>query len=324
MTFLHTDNDTLRIGRTVLSHEAKALMAVSDSLDEKFTRAVELILQTKGRIIVAGIGKSGHIGRKIAATLASTGTLAYFVHPSEASHGDLGMIAPEDCLLILSNSGETSELVDMLVYARRHNINILCIGGRTESTLVKHSTVGLILPTISEASPEGVVPTSSSVMALALGDALAVALMQKRNFTAKDFSNFHPGGKLGAKLSPVAHFMHEGDRLPLVHANTSMSDTLLIMSQKGFGIAGVINENNTLIGVISDGDLRRHMHELLSKTAQRVMTKNPVTISPQNILEDALCIMQEKKITAVFIVKEDSKQPIGILHIHDCLRAGLK
>lgn len=316
-TFLDT-------ARRVIRTEADGLMQLADNLGGEFAQAVELMLGARGRVIVSGMGKSGHVARKIAATLASTGTPAQFVHPAEASHGDLGMLTPDDVLLMLSNSGETPELADMIAYSRRFNIPMIGVASRADSTLLKQSDVALTLPRATEACGTGVVPTTSTTMTLALGDALAVALMEYRQFQPEDFRNFHPGGKLGAQLSRVRDLMHAGDALPLVSAMASMGDTLLEISRKGFGVVGVTDAEGLLIGIITDGDLRRHMEGLLSLNAGEVMTRAPRTIAPDALAEAAVGVMNERKITCLFVV--DPAQPgkaIGLLHIHDCLRVGL-
>jgi arabinose-5-phosphate isomerase len=275
-------------------------------------------------VIISGMGKSGHIARKIAATLASTGTPAHFVHPAEASHGDLGMMAQGDVALVLSNSGETPELADLVAYTRRFNIPLIGIASRAESTLIKQSDVGLILPKAEEACGTGVVPTTTTTMTLALGDALAVALMEHRRFTPENFREFHPGGKLGAQLSRVRDLMHTGDALPLIAAQTPMSDALLEISQKGFGVVGVTDDTGALLGIVTDGDLRRHMDGLLDRKAVEVMTAAPQTIAPGALAEEAVAIMNQRKITCLFVADPGgSGTPEGLLHIHDCLRAGL-
>ena len=270
------------------------------------------------------MGKSGHIARKIAATLASTGTPAHFVHPAEASHGDLGMMAQGDVALVLSNSGETPELADMVAYTRRFGIPLIGVASRPQSTLLKQSDVALVLPAAPEACGSGIVPTTSTTMTLALGDALAVALMEHRDFTPENFRDFHPGGKLGARLSKVRDLMHGGEALPTVPLNAPMSDTLIEISQKGFGVAGVTDTDGRLAGIITDGDLRRHMDGLLSLTASDVMTADPTTIAPGALAEEAVAIMNQRKITCLFVVDPDAEHPAeGLLHIHDCLRVGL-
>ena len=314
----------LETAKRVIRTEAAALSQLADGLGDGFAAAIELMLNVKGRVIVSGMGKSGHIGTKIAATLASTGTPAQFIHPAEASHGDLGMMTQDDVVLMLSNSGETPELADMIAYPRRFNIPMIGVASRANSTLLKQADVTIVLPQADEACGTGVVPTSSTTMTLALGDALAVALMEHRQFTPEHFRNFHPGGKLGAQLSRVRDLMHKDEALPLVTGETPMSDALLIISQKGFGVVGVTDIMGNLAGIVTDGDLRRHMDGLLSLTAQEVMTKTPRTIAPDDLAEKAVAIMNELKITCLFVVDPaHSQQAQGLLHIHDCLRVGL-
>ena len=314
----------LAVARRVIQTEAEALGLLAQSLDASFARAVELMLSAKGRIIISGMGKSGHIGRKIAATLASTGTPAQFVHPAEASHGDLGMISESDVVLMLSNSGETPELADIIAYTRRFGIPLIGVASRPESTLLKASDVALVLPRAPEACGTGSVPTTSTTMTLALGDALAVALMEHRRFTPEDFREFHPGGKLGAQLSRVSDLMHTGDALPLVAEGTPMGDALLTISQKGFGVVGVTDDAGRLAGIVTDGDLRRHMDGLLSHKAAEVMTKSPRTIAPDALAQEAVALMNAKKITCLFVVDPNGNGAAeGLIHIHDCLRVGL-
>ncbi len=314
----------LNTAQRVITEEAAALTALAASLDASFARAVNLILTTKGRVIVTGMGKSGHIGRKIAATFASTGTPAYFVHPAEASHGDLGMVAEGDVVLALSNSGEAPELANMIAYARRFRIKLIGISSKPDSSLMTQSDVRLVIPQLGEACGYGVVPTTSTTMTLALGDALAIALMEIRDFTPENFRDFHPGGKLGARLSKVRDLMHTGDALPLVGLHTPMSDTLLTISQRGFGVVGVLATEGHLAGIVTDGDLRRHMAGLLEMTAGAVMTAGPRTIGPDALAEEAVAVMNEARITCLFVVDPaGSGRVVGILHIHDCLRAGV-
>jgi len=312
----------LETGRRVIDIEARALDLLTASLDDTFAAAVEIILKARGRVIVSGMGKSGHVGRKIAATFASTGTPAQFVHPAEASHGDLGMVTPADVALVLSNSGETPELADIIAHTRRFSIPLIGVASRDGSTLLRQSDVAILLPKAEEACGTGVVPTTSTTMTLALGDALAVALMEHRQFTPEDFRTYHPGGKLGARLSRVADLMHRD--MPLVAMDTPMGDALLAISQKGFGVVGVTDDAGRLAGIITDGDLRRHMEGLLSRTAAEVMTAAPRTIDPGSLAEAAVAVMNDRKITCLFAVDPAGDgRPLGILHIHDCLRAGV-
>ena len=314
----------INTARRVIEDESRALTVLAETIGDNLAQAAEMILNAPGRVIVSGMGKSGHIGKKITATLASTGTPAHFVHPAEASHGDLGMITKGDVVLILSNSGETPELADLIAHTRRFGITMIGIASRAESSLMQQADVQLLLPQLGEACGHGVVPTISTTMTLALGDALAVALMEHREFGAEHFRQFHPGGKLGARLSKVRDLMHKDDTIPLIEENAAMGDALLTISQKGFGVVGVLNSDGYLCGIVTDGDLRRHMDGLLDHTAGEVMTKSPRTIGPDALAEEAVAVMNEKKITCLFV--EDpvqSGQVVGILHIHDCLRAGV-
>lgn len=318
---MKTTNNLLDSARAVIACEVEGLNAVAAALDEKFEALVERISALKGRVIVSGMGKSGHIGRKIAATLASTGTPAHFVHPSEASHGDLGMITQDDLVLCLSNSGETPELRDIIAYTRRFAIPLVALVRREGSVLVDAADIAIVLPEMPEASPIGV-PTTSTTMMLAYGDALAVVLLEKKGFSKSDFGIYHPGGKLGTQFIRVSSLMHTGDELPLVEESTSMQQVLLTMTAKRFGCAGVINAQGRIIGIVTDGDLRRHMGEnLIPKSARNVMTKNPITITATMLAAEALGIMNSKAITCLFVV--ENGRPVGILHIHDCLRAGV-
>lgn len=310
--------------RRVIEAEADALSTLAAGLDDRFRAAIDLLKDTRGRVIVTGIGKSGHIGKKIAATLASTGTPAQFVHPAEASHGDLGMITSADVVLAISNSGEAPELANLIAYSRRYSIPLIGITSRAESALGAQCDVVLLLPQTGEACGTGVVPTSSTTMTLALGDALAVALMENRNFTPEHFRDFHPGGKLGAQLSRVSDLMHREEALPLITRDTPMTDALIEISQKGFGVVGVTDEAGALRGIITDGDLRRHMDGLLSLSAGDVMTRTPTTIGPGALAEQAVGIMNARKITCLFVVDPaGAGLPEGLIHIHDCLRVGL-
>lgn len=308
--------------KRVLSTEAEALTTVASSLDYTFVGAVDLIAACSGRVIVSGMGKSGHVGTKIAATFASTGTPSFFVHPGEASHGDLGMITDQDVLILLSNSGETRELIDLINYANRFGIPLIGMTGRRDSTLARAASVALVLPSLNEACPMGLAPTTSTTVMLALGDCLAVALLEKRGFTSDDFHVFHPGGKLGAGLTRVKDIMHTSEKLPTCAPETSMSDALLIMSEHSFGIVGIVDPSGALLGVITDGDLRRHMSaDLLTKTSESVMTKSPKTIAPEALIGDALHQMNTYKVNCLFVVS-GANQPCGIIRVHDCLRLG--
>ena len=314
-------NTFVQAAKKVLQTEADALGILKNELPNDFSHLVKLILSLNGRVIVSGVGKSGHIGNKIAATLASTGTPAFFIHATEASHGDLGMITENDLCLLISNSGETSEIFDILTHARRFNIPVATISSNSESTLVKAADFKLCLPVVDEACPIGMAPTTSTTMMLALGDALAVALMEAKKFNTENFKVFHPGGKLGAKMMTVSQVMHKSDTLPLVKTETSMKETLLTMSSKGFGIAAVVNEVGFLVGVITDGDLRRNINDLMSKNAGNIASLSPITLLGETFVVDALNLMQDRKITAVIITSAENK-PIGILHIQDLLKVG--
>lgn len=296
--------------------------ALRGALGQAFDEAVAAMSAAEGRVIVTGIGKSGHVGRKIAATLASTGTPAYFVHPSEASHGDLGMIRTGDTILALSWSGETAELADIITYARRFSIRLVAITSNGQSALGRAADVALALPKAEEACPNGLAPTTSTTMQLALGDALAIALLESRGFTAQDFRLFHPGGKLGAKLTYVRDLMHAGERLPLVPLAAAMADAVVEISAKGFGCVGVVDAQGRLAGIVTDGDLRRHMKpDLMTVPVADVMTRAPTTIAPETLAAKALEILNSRKIAALFVVDE-RKTPRGIVHFHDLLRVG--
>ncbi len=319
-----TQEKYLEQGKSVIQSEIQALSQLLDQLGEDFASAVKLLINTKGKIIVAGMGKSGHIGRKIAATLSSTGNPAHFVHPAEASHGDLGVLANGDTVLIFSNSGETPELAHLISHTKRFSIPTIGVASVRDSTLVKNSTVGIILPRTGEACKTGVVPSNSTVMLLALGDALAITLMKSKNFTVESFREFHPGGQLGARLSKVESIMHGGSDIPLVEKDTPMDETLITMTKKGFGVAGIVSSTGNLVGIITDGDLRRHMNGLLNRTSEEVMTRNPITISPDSLAEEALALMNDKGVTCLFVVNPKiNSKVVGILHVHDCLRLGV-
>ncbi len=295
--------------------------AIHDGLGKPFIAAVELIRQAKGRVIVTGMGKSGHVGRKVAATLASTGTPAFFVHPGEASHGDLGMITPDDVIMALSWSGETTELKDLIDYSRRFRIGLVAITAVQDSTLGKSADVSLVLPQAREACPHNLAPTTSSVMQLAIGDALAIGLLESRGFTAVDFGLLHPGGRLGVLLKFTRDVMTGGESIPLAPLGTKMSDAVLQMSAKGFGCVGITGRDGKLAGIITDGDLRRHMGPaLMDARVDEVMTRSPKTVRPDQLVSETLEIINATKITALFVV--EAGRPVGIVHIHDLLRAG--
>ena len=299
--------------------------ALGGALGQAFSHAIERILLCSGRLIVTGIGKSGHIGRKIQATLASTGTPSLFVHPAEAAHGDLGMVAAGDVILALSNSGETTELAAILSYASHRQLDVIAITSVETSALARAAKIALVLPPAREACPMGLAPTTSTLLQLALGDALAIALLEKRGFTANDFSVFHPGGRLGARLRPVRELMHTGDALPLGEKSLPLRSVILEMTHKAFGCMGVTDENGALCGLITDADLRRALHsDLDTTTAEEVMNLSPTTTAPSTLAQDVLLLMnaRSKPITSLFVVGEDGR-PQGIIHLHDLLRAGL-
>ncbi len=316
-------NADLACARRVLRLEAEGLEALAQSLDEGFTEALDLLDGRSGRVVVTGIGKSGHVARKIAATLASTGTPALFVHPAEASHGDLGMIGPEgDAVIALSNSGETTELADLVAYAKRFHIPLIAITGRADSALAQAADVALVLPASDEASPMGLAPTTSTTVMLALGDAIAIALLERKGFSPDRFHALHPGGRLGRTLLKVADLMHRGEEVPRGGGDTAMDDAFLVMTNKRFGCVAIVDGDGILQGVITDGDLRRHMSPgLLDLRAAEVMTRAPKTIGADALASEAVGLMNENAITNLFVVEDG--RPVGILHIHDCLRAGV-
>jgi len=313
----------LKTARRTLELEVQGIEALAASLGDAFINAVETMGSASGRVIVSGIGKSGHIGKKIAATLASTGTPASFVHAGEASHGDLGMITKDDVVLALSWSGETAELRDLISYTKRFSIPLISMTSGPESALAAAANIALLLPKVEEACPNGLqAPTTSTTMQLALGDALATALLERNGFDASNFKDFHPGGKLGAMLSHVRDIMHQGEELPLTAPETLMSDALVIMTRKGLGCIGVAGPKGDLIGLITDGDLRRHMGaDLLARPVSEIMTADPKVLTPSTLASEALSFLNESKITSVFIV--ENKKPVGLVHVHDFLRAGV-
>ncbi len=314
----------LTAAQRVLRLEADGLQALAEALDESFIATIDTLNAVTGRIVVTGMGKAGHVARKFAATLASTGSPAQFVHPGEASHGDLGMITSEDAVIALSNSGQTAELHDLVAYTRRFNIALIAISSRRGSALCEAADLSLILPRIPEACPMGLAPTTSTTMAMALGDAIAIALLERRGFSAEDFQVFHPGGALGKSLLKVRDIMHGPEELPVCAGDCAMADAILVMTAKRFGCVGVVDESGVLAGIITDGDLRRHMgDDLLDRKAGEVMTGSPRTIRPQALAAEALRIMNmpDRPITSLFVVEAD--RPLGIVHIHDCLRAGV-
>lgn len=312
------ENPILTEAKRVLLLESDALKMMSHFLDTSFAHTIDLLNNIKGRIILTGMGKSGHIAKKIAATLASTGSASYFVHPSEASHGDLGMITNEDIVIALSYSGETSELSNIIAYTKRYAVPLIAITGSKDSELSKASTHALILPKVEEACPHGLAPTTSTTMMLALGDAIAITLMAQKNFTADHFRVFHPGGALGKKLIKVRDLMEDA---PIIKEDTLMQEAILVMTQKRKGCVGVINNEGQLKGIITDGDLRRHLNtDLLNQKAGLIMTLNPRIIKSDVLAVEALKIMNDSKITSLFVAES---KILGIIHIHDCLKAGI-
>jgi arabinose-5-phosphate isomerase len=296
--------------------------ALDGPLGEALALAVDTIRKARGRVILTGMGKSGHIARKIAATLASTGTPAMFVHPADASHGDLGMITPDDVIVMISNSGESPELRGILGYSRRFAVPLIAITTQTASTLAKEADIVLPLPNAKEACPNGLAPTTSTLLQLALGDAIAIALLEDKGFTARDFRNFHPGGKLGAQLTHVRDVMHKPPELPLVLKSLPMSEALIVMTSMSYGCVGVVDDARRLAGIVTDGDLRRNMHRnLLERTVGEVMTVSPKTIDPDALTSEALEMLNSAKITSLFVVNTKN-EPIGLIHIHDLLRIG--
>ncbi len=309
-----------------LKLEREGLSALRDALDnglkQPFLKAIGQLKDARGRVIVSGIGKSGHVGQKIAATFASTGTPAFFVHPSEASHGDLGMITDEDVILALSWSGETVELKNIITYSRRFSVPLIAITSKKNSALGGQADVCLELPRSKEACPHGLAPTTSTTMQLALGDCLAIALLEAKGFTAHDFKLFHPGGSLGASLKYVSDLMHPSEELPLAGEQDTMGEALVTMTAKAFGCIGIVDDKGRLVGVVTDGDLRRHMDaDLLSAKVSQIMTREPKTIAPGMLASAALELMNAKRITALFVVEKN--KPVGIVHVHDMLRAGI-
>ena len=319
-----TNLNILSRGREVLKAEIDALVQLEASLDDNFSAAVRLLESTRGRIVVTGMGKSGHVARKIAATLSATGSPAIFIHPAEAAHGDLGMVQHGDTMIVLSNSGATTELTPIMQHCRSLRIRIIGIASRADSPVMQAADVRLLLPQVREACPSNIAPTTSTIMMLALGDALAMALMDVRGIARDSLKLLHPGGAIGLRLMAVTEMMHSGASLPLVALDTPMRDVIMTMTSIGFGVAGVADDDGRLVGVITDGDLRRHIGDLLDGTAAAVMTASPKTVPPDTLAEDALMIMNDCKITTVFVMEEDRPDyPAGIVHIHDFVRYGL-
>ncbi len=317
--------DPLSVAIQTIDQEIQGLHDLKGLLSSTFAQVINLILRSKGRLIISGMGKSGHIAKKMAATLASTGQPSFFVHPGEAAHGDLGMISSGDVLLLISNSGESQELFALLNYAKRFSIPVIGMTKNEKSTLGTLANYCLLLPKTKEACPNGLAPTTSTTATLALGDALAVSLLTHRGFSNHDFQTFHPGGKLGQQLKPVKNFMHKGKKLPVICESTKMSEALIQMSSFGFGVLGLTDDQGALSGVLTDGDLRRHMgNDFLNKKAGDVMTPDPITITDSTVMSEALAIMEAKTITSLFITDtKESLKPTGFIHIHDCLRAGV-
>ena len=316
------DHADLKSAKRVLGLEADGLQALAKGLDGNFIEALDVLDGLTGHVVVTGMGKSGHVARKIAATLASTGTPALFIHPAEASHGDLGMIREGDAVIALSNSGETVEMADLVAYAKRFEIPLIAITGDAGSALCDAANVTLNLPPSAEACPMGLTPTTSSTVMLALGDAIAVALLERDGFPPDKFHIFHPGGRLGRKLLKVSDVMHVGDALPLVKGDMPMSDALVVMTEKSKGCAGIVDDDGLLQGVITDGDLRRHMSpDLLTRKSADIMTRGAKTIRPDALASEAVRLMNSRAITNLFVVVDS--RPVGIIHIHDCLRAGV-
>lgn len=312
---------TEQIAQRVISIEAQALVEMAMNLPTDFSKAVNKILSINGRIIVSGVGKSGHVGSKIAATLASTGTPANFVHATEASHGDLGMITQNDFCLIISNSGETSELHDIVEHSRRYNIPMAAISSRLSSTLMRAADFKLLLPTAPEACSIGMAPTTSTTLTLALGDALAVTLMELRNFKPEDFKVFHPGGKLGKLMSQVQQFMRPVSEMAILSSRSEMREIIFRMTESGYGMAILIDEYGAIDGVITDGDLRRNADSVFEKEPLSIASSNPVTISPKELVSSAINTMERMKVYTILVV--DKEKPVGLLRMHDLLRAGL-
>ncbi|MDR3038729.1 MAG: KpsF/GutQ family sugar-phosphate isomerase [Candidatus Adiutrix sp.] len=317
--------DFLGEGLRVLRLEAEALQTLAAALDENFSRAAGLILGLAGRVAVTGMGKSGHVARKVAATLASTGTPAYFIHPAEANHGDLGMISIQDAVLAFSNSGETEEMHGILAFCARHLVPVIGVSRRPASFLAGRAKIFLRLPDLPEACPNGCAPTTSTAMMMALGDALALALLTARGFTPENFQQYHPGGSLGRRLLKVADIMHTGEAVPRVGLDSPMPEVLFTMTGKSFGCTAVVDGAGRLAGVITDGDLRRHMKpDFLALSAADIMTRGPVTVAADTPAAEALGLMQSRAITTVFVLDGPGGRPAGLLHILDCLRAGLQ
>jgi len=313
-----TSETVLHSGRAVILQEASGLAQLASKLDENFVKAVDTILATHGRIIITGVGKSGHVGRKIAATFAATGTTSFFMHASEAAHGDLGMVAPGDLLLVISNSGRSRELRPLLAYAQRIGIGVIAIVSRTQSPLARAAHITLKLPDAPEACPVRIAPTTSTTMMLGLGDALALAIMQRRGLTRTDIAKWHPGGDIGWRLSPIEEVVDTTEPLPLVRWDAPMRDVVFEMTSGGKGVTGVVDEAGALVGIITDGDLRRAFDQVLTARAADVMTRKPITVPRHAPVENVLALMNEAKITVLFVTEvDDTTRPVAIAHIHD-------
>ncbi len=310
------------IGKFVIETEASALSKLASDLPVDFAAAIDAVLETKGRVVVSGVGKSGHVGRKIAATLASTGTPAAFVHATEASHGDLGMITPNDFCLLISNSGETSELYDILAHTRRFRILTAVISSSKDSTLIQAADFKLLLTDAPEACTIGMAPTTSTILTMALGDALAVALMEKRDFKPEDFKVLHPGGNLGLQMLTVSQLMRNKSEMAIVKDDLTMSSVVSCMTESGFGVAILVDENGTLSGIITDGDLRRNIKDILTFSPKDIATLNPTSVKPTDLVSVALEKMEKSKVYAIVVIEDD--KPIGLLRMHDVLRSGIK
>jgi arabinose-5-phosphate isomerase len=324
---LPTAETVLARGAEVIRIEAEALGLLAETLDESFVEACEAIVAVRGRVVVTGMGKSGHIGRKWAATLAATGTPAIYVHPAEAAHGDLGMLIEGDVLVVISNSGNTSELRAFLRYAASIKVKVIGVASQRDSLVMQHAGIKLCYPNAREACPANIAPTTSTTIQLALGDAIAMTVMDMRGFSREGMKTLHPGGSLGLRMTPVTEIMHGASRLPLVHHEAQMREVILTMTSMGFGIAGVVDGAGRLIGVITDGDLRRHFDDLATATAEQVMTPDPKTVASDALAEEALHFLNESKITCAFVMERhapvNTHSPIGIVHIHDFVRLGL-
>jgi len=309
--------------KRALEIESQALQKLKKSIGKEFLSVINVLSKIKGRIIISGVGKSGHVGKKIAATLSSTGTPSMFIHPTEASHGDLGMITKSDAIILLSNSGESPELDDMITYAKRYNLPLVGITSKRKSTLVNSTEKILLLPEFREACPLKLAPTTSTTMMMALGDALAISLLEKRSFSSENFKKFHPGGQLGSKMQTVKDLMHKGREMPLIESNKKMGSMLILMTEKRLGCVGIINQKKSLIGVVTDGDLRRNMNKnLLEKKISDIMNKKPKVISQEKLAVEALNLMNKHKITQLFVTNRSI--PMGVIHIHDLYRVGIK